>query len=308
MSFAVKRVKDTDCPKCGYHMDVSAYKPLTRVPCPNCGTQVPVPAKLGAMYIHTLIGEGTGSIVYEAFDRVLGQPVAVKVMKQRKDNLGKQDNLQEARSLLMLDHPNVVKVHAIDTRRGQPCIIMEVLRGGSLKERFKEEGSIPEKEAVDIGIQICRGLHEAHEHGLLHLDVKPGNIMFDKGGIPKILDFGYAGVDVDDKPSEILGTPYYVAPELVRQETPDVRADIYSLGASLFHIISGTPPFDGEKIKDLVVKRLKEPPPDVRKYNSAVSERTSRVLQLMMAQDKDDRYDDYPETISALEGALEELK
>jgi serine/threonine protein kinase len=305
MSFNVDRVNELACPGCKYRIDTSQAKPLTVIRCPGCGQMHTVPARVGSMVITGVLGQGTGSVVYTATDRVLGRQVALKVMKTLKeDEPGKQSGLDEARALLLVDHPNVIKVYAIDTRRGAPCIIMEVLSGGSLKELMEREGAMDEARVLQIGIDIALALEATSTKGLLHLDVKPGNIMFDDKGRAKLLDFGYAAIDPDEDRNEILGTPYYVSPELVRQWPPDFRADIYSLGATLFHAVAGQPPFDDESIKTILLKRLNSPPPDLLKVKPKANLKTARALARMMEEDATDRHATHRALVADLEAAL----
>ena len=305
MGFQAERVKSVTCPKCGQHIDVSAARPLSPIACPNCSHEAIVPAKVGSMILTGVLGEGTGSIVYRAEDRVLGRSVALKVVKPHDGQTpGQQSGIDEARSLLLIDHPNVVKVYAIDTRRGQPCIIMELLPGGSLKDVLERGERLSERQTLQVAIDVARGLAETNRRGLLHLDVKPGNIMFDAQGRAKVLDFGFAAVTIEDRPGEIIGTPYYVAPELIRRDPADFRADVYSLGATLYHVLTGRPPFEDTSIRKLIVARLKQPPPDARALRPDVSARTAQLLVRMMGIEPSERHRNYMELISEMETAL----
>lgn len=314
MAFHVDRVKVHKCPHCGASVDVSAHKPLNTVACPQCGKAFSVPARMGSMLITRLLGVGTGSIVYQATDQVLGKEVALKVMKTdgggSADKAAAQSGLDEARALLLVDHPHVVKVHAIDTRRGQPCIIMELLTGGSLKDPIDEHQRVDEARVLRIGIEIAEALRETAARGLYHLDVKPGNIMFNDAGVSKLCDFGYAAIDPDEDRREILGTPYYVSPELVRQLPPDHRADIYSLGATLFHALTAEAPFEdpNDDIKKILLARLNTHPPDPRTKRADVHPKTAAVIMEMMEEDIDDRYRNYDDLIAALKAALMEVE
>ncbi|MBI1370413.1 MAG: protein kinase [Planctomycetes bacterium] len=309
MTFRVEKVKTINCPHCNVSLDVSAARALSAVACPQCGGEVIVPAKVGSMMIVKLLGEGTGSIVYLAQDRVLGREVALKVMKVQASNVpGRQSGVDEARALLLLNHPNVIKVYAIDTRRGQPCIIMEPLMGGSMKEMIRNGANNDEARVLDIGIQVAKALAETSRRGLLHLDVKPGNVLFDSAGVAKLMDFGFAAIDPDDQLNEILGTPYYVSPELVRQLPPDLRADIYSLGASLYHVLTGKAPFEAPTIKQLILARLNSPPPDIRAARPDLHPATADTIRKMMQEDPDDRYKNYKDLIDDLTEALEDVQ
>lgn len=309
MGFQAERVKQLDCSHCGGPVDVSTVKPLSLIPCPLCLAENRVPAKVGSMLITGILGQGAGSIVYEATDRVLGRKVAVKVMKSpRKRKPSSQSGIDEARSLLLISHPNIVKVHAIDTRQGEPCIIMERLPGASLKEMVDNRQRMDEARALQVAVDVASGLRATNRRGLLHLDVKPGNIMFDEEGTAKLLDFGFAAFDLDAEPSEIVGTPYYVSPELVRQEVPDSRSDMYSLGATLFHLITAKPPFNGKSIKKILNGRLgRTSPPDPREHVPTLHEKTAGLLMQLLAEDADDRYRSYDDLLADLRDALEKV-
>lgn len=305
MGFQAERVKNVTCPKCERTLDVSTARPLSSILCPDCSTPSVVPARVGSMILTGILGEGTGSIVYRAEDRVLGRTVALKVVKEQDAGTpGHQNGVDEARSLLLVDHPNVVKVYAIDTRRGQPCIIMEMLPGGSLKDVLERGERLSERQTLQVGIDVARGLAETNRRGLLHLDVKPGNIMFGANGRAKVLDFGFAAVSIEDRPGEIIGTPYYVSPEQIRRERADFRADIYGLGATLYHVLTGKPPFEDTSIRKLIVARLKQPPPDARAARPDIGARTAQLLVRMMGMEPSERHRSYSELISEMETAL----
>lgn len=305
MGFHAERVKEHPCPACQQTVDTAAARPLSTIPCPNCGRPMTVPARVGAILITRRLGEGAGSCVYAARDNILNREVALKVMKHRgEDDPGTQSALDEARALLLIDHPNVVKVYAIDTRRGQPCIIMERLHGGSLQDLIDTGQPLPEPRALRIAIDLARALDATSASGLLHLDVKPANVMFDNVGTAKLLDFGFAAVGIQDPANEIIGTPYYVAPELVRQESPDLRADIYSLGATLFHALAARPPFDGPTLRDIIRARLDQAAPDLRDLRPDLHEKTAAVIARMLNAEKTQRYRQYTPLLRDLEEAL----
>ncbi len=309
MAFLVDRVKIADCPHCGHRSDISDKKPLSVVQCPQCKGAMTVPVKCGSMLLTSILGQGTGSIVYEAVDRVLGRTVALKVMKEKESGeVGHQDGLEEARSLLLIDHPNIVKVYAIDTRRGAPCIIMERLTGGSLKDVVDASETVTESRALQIAIDVTQALLETANRGILHLDVKPGNIMFDENQTAKLMDFGFASIDPDEKLNEILGTPYYVSPELIRQLPPDPGADMYSLGATLFHLLCNEPPFEGETIKEILLKRLNTPPPDMRQHRPDLQPVTVQLVSRLMAEDREDRFANHEKLLAALKNVASQLK
>ena len=302
MSFNAKRIKSHDCPHCNQTVDLSKARPLSSIPCPHCGEMFTAPAKYGSMIILRKLNEGARSIIFEGQDRVLGKNIALKVMKIDNDDAsGRQEVIDEARSLMMLNHPNIVKVHAIDTHTGQPCFIMELMAGGSMKDKMDADGRIGQMTALKTAHEITKGLKAAAKQGLYHLDIKPANIMYDESGTAKLLDFGYAlfGIDAMVARGEIPGTPYYVSPELVEQSNPDIRCDMYSLGCTLFHALTGEPPFTGESVKHIIVARLRDYSPDIRDKRPDIHPKTAAFISTLMQPDPADRFINHDEMINA---------
>ena len=185
---------------------------------------------------------------------------------------------------------------------------MELCDRGSLDDRITKLGKLPEPEVLSIGQQIASALRMAWQRGLLHRDVKPGNILFNGDGVPKIVDFGLArardsaaegGPEWASEP--IWGTPYYVAPEMLRGKPEGVRSDIYSLGATLFHALAGRPPFDAATASDDVGGQpLTDPALTLKESVPTISEYTVRVIARMLARDPAERYGSYDEIIRDL--------
>ncbi len=300
MAFLVDRVKEVRCKPCGQRNDTSKAKPMSTIRCRGCGKKLEVPARLGqSILIFKPLGRGTGSIVYEGFDETMRRSVAVKVIQPAGASRG-QDGIAEARALARLNHPNVVQVFDIDTEHGQPCIIMERLEGGSLDTMLKRNGRVNEALALSMTGRIASALRAAQDYDLLHLDVKPANIMFDLRGTPKLLDFGYAAIDFGADSTEIPGTPYYVSPELLQKAKPDLRCDIYSLGATLYHILTGHAPFEGQNIAQLLKARLNAEPIDPREIMPGLSVVTGEVVRRMMHPAPQSRYQDYDTLLADL--------
>jgi eukaryotic-like serine/threonine-protein kinase len=186
---------------------------------------------------------------------------------------------------------------------------MELVDQGSLDDRMAEQGRVPETLVLDTGIQVARGLRAAHEKGLIHRDIKPGNILFADEETAKIGDFGLAvaaGQNAEAQ-NEIWGTPYYVAPERLDNEPEDFRSDIYSLGATLYHAMAGRPPFEGDTNSATALRDLKNDPQSLGAVVPGLRRETVRVIDRMIAPDREERFDSYDELIDALEQARDAL-
>jgi len=294
------------CHKCGNVIDVSDKVPFQILRCPHCNAPLAVPAKLGEFLLLKILGKGTMGAAYKAFDRALGRHVAIKVLRKSlgDDKQVVERFLGEARALAALNHRNVVQIYSLGKEKDRPYIVMELVAGGSLRSRIRRDKKMTEAEALRIAVDVTYGLKAAHEIGLIHGDVKPANVLFDGDGKAKLVDFGLARFGgVRQEPGEGLGTPYYVAPERVRQEETDHRGDIYSLGATLFHTLAGEPPFEAETVKDVLLARLKGPARDLRSVRADVNLHTVSVVAKMLACEPGNRYQNYDQLLDDLQEA-----
>jgi len=310
--------QSTVCPNCKGVIPLEGREGLTHVECPHCGAPTVVPVEFqGFLLLHALGFGGMGT-VYKALDLALNRMLAIKILRHR---LGASSEFmenfrREAQAAAAVNHHNVARVFSFGEHQGQCYLVMELLERGSLDDRLTKIGKVPEKEVLDIGIQIAGGLKAAFDTGLLHRDVKPGNILFNKQGVPKIVDFGLARPkDADHQASggaeTIWGTPYYIAPEKLTARTEDFRSDIYSLGATLFHAMTGRPPFDAATAMDVAVKHATTPLYSLKIYLPTVQNATAQVIGRMLAKNPSERYESYDALIADLEKAktaLEELE
>lgn len=260
--------------------------------------------------LETLGVGGMGS-VYKARDTRHDRFVALKIL--RKDlsaHPGAAAQLEEeARVTAGVNHPNVVQVYSSGAAHERIFLVMEVVDHGSLDDLMAQHTRFSERQVLETGIQVARGLKAAHEKGLIHRDVKPANILFSDAGTAKIGDFGLAGA-AEPKPaaqSEIWGTPYYVAPERLNNDPEDFRSDIYSLGATLFHALSGRPSMEGETISASELHQLKSRPPSLQSVAPEVSRGTARVIDRMLAPKPENRFSSYEELIRHFERAYRGL-
>ena len=296
-------IGQTACHKCGNIVDCSDTRPFTIVECPRCKARFSAPGKLGQFVLLKILGTGAMGTTYKAYDRTLGRYVAIKAMHP---SLGKDQErvdgfFAEARALASLNHLNVAQVYSLGTEKQQPYIVMELISGGRLDQSYNKDNLLPEVRALDIIIDVAEGLQAANSIGLIHGDVKPANILIDDQGLAKLVDFGIArlgGGQIND--SDALGTPHYVAPEQASRQSVDFRADMYSLGATLYHALTGTPPFTGKTIKEILRARLKDPPPDVRAARADLHPATAALVSRMMNIDPADRYASYDELLADL--------
>jgi len=295
------------CPSCGMAVDTSSAEPLARVACPNCGVKMRVERTFDHFVLLETLGVGGMGTVYKARDTVLDRLVALKLL--RKDLCGETDHAsrlqQEARVAASVSHPNVIEVFSSGTDHGQFYVVMELVDHGSLDDFIEQHTRLPEEQVLESGIQVAKGLRAAYERGLIHHDVKPANILFANEHSAKISDFGLAGAAAPacETRTEIWGTPYYVAPERLSNEPEDFRSDIYSLGATLFHAITGKAPIEGDTNSAVALLNLKKQPLDLRIIAPDVSEATAKIFQRMIASDPAGRFSSYDELVEELEQA-----
>jgi eukaryotic-like serine/threonine-protein kinase len=263
--------------------------------------------------IEALLGTGGFSAVYRATHLLLRIPVALKLLKPKvlKQRPLLTDLLcEEARFAAQLNHPNVVRVFDVTHNPKITYIVMEYIEGESLYQAIHRRGRLRPSEALRLGIDVTRGLQGAFEQGLIHRDIKPANILLARSGTAKIVDLGLAQHSDDlakgkEAAREVVGTPMYMAPEqATRPEDVDFRADIYSLGATLYHAVTGQPPFqenDAVKVLHMHQREPVRPPEDVV---PGIPFDLSRMLLWMLQKDRAAR-PDYDQLLAGLDEALQ---
>jgi serine/threonine protein kinase len=233
----------------------------------------------------------------------------VKVLSAgfRADPLARRRFVREARAATAIDHPNVVHVHDVDVDHDPPYLVMEFIDGVSLQAAVALSGSFSAGEAAAVGAEVAHGLQAAATAGLVHRDVKPANILVDRRGAVKVLDLGIARLPGDDTPPPgegaevILGTLDYLAPEqAIDSAAVDARADLYALGATLYFLLAGHPPFPGSDLRHkLAAKQYSDPPP-VHRLRPDVDPRLAEVIQKLLARDPAARYPSAADAAAAL--------
>lgn len=306
-----QRVRQISCANCQQVINVAAQKPFTQIDCPHCKAKLAVPALLGPFMLLEVLGTGGMGAVYRAMDQSLGRFVAIKVMKKQLGDDQKlvESFLREARAAAALNHANIVQIYSCGEQSGQPYIAMELVSGGRLDLLMEGGKQVGEEKLLAISLDVANGLKAANEVNLVHGDIKPANILFDKHGVAKIVDFGLAQfVNRSQEKGEIWGTPYYISPERARGGKADHRSDIYSLGATMYHALTGKPPFDGPTASDVVVARLKQPAPNILDLRPDLHQQTADLIDRMMAADPYQRYPTSASLLADMKEALAKAK
>jgi serine/threonine protein kinase len=271
------------------------------------------PSSIGQCRIEKKIGEGGMGSVYLGRHKTLDIPRAIKILPKHidlKDPEYSQRFFREARIAARLRHPNMVQVHECGAEEGYYYLIMDYVEGPTCRELVEEQGKLPWEEAVKVTMQIAEGLKYAAEQGIIHRDVTPGNIIIDSDGTAKITDLGLAKETATDatgltRSGASLGTPYYMSPEQINSARDvDYRTDIYSLGATLYHMVCGTVPYTGTTF-EVMTKQVRQPLPSPKEHAEDLPDALCDIIRKMMAKAPDDRYSDYDELIEDLEHVLE---
>ena len=299
------------CPACGSLLDVSGAPTFAARTCPVCATQIHVHRQFDHYELLAIMGQGGQGTVYRAVDNNLNRQVALKVLRMEhgKDPEFIAQFEHEARITASINHPNVVRVFSSGSDEGHVFLAMELVDGGTLDELMEKLTRVPEARALQIGIQVAQGLRAGFEKGLIHRDVKPGNILFGGDGAAKIVDFGLA-VFLEYEAhatGDIWGTPYYLSPERLNRQQEDFRSDIYSLGATLFHAIAGRPPFEAEDASHVALKHLKTQAVSIQTFAPDVTNSTAYVINRTLAKNRDERQASYDEFIEQLQYARDEV-
>src|SRR5271154_1856643 len=298
----------TTCAKCGNLIDVTGLEAGDGITCPYCSNEFAITRQFGNFLLERQIGSGGMGAVYLGRDMTLNRVCAVKVLKPElvSDKKFLDTFLREAEITASLNHPNIVQVYAFGQHEGVYYMVVEYISGGSLDDKIAERGQITELEGIEIGIAVARGLECALQRGgLIHRDIKPGNMLFNQNNTPKVVDFGLSlsFETADHFDGEIWGTPYYVAPEKLERQPEDFRSDLYSLGATLFHAISGRPPYQGEDPNEVAMKHLSGSVVSLKAFVPDISDQTTYAVSRAMARYPEDRYESYAAFIEQLEDA-----
>ena len=266
----------------------------------------------GRYELEELVGSGGMSSVFKARDTLLERRVALKVLHPHftEDDAYVERFRREARAVAQLSHPNIVTVIDRGEDEGRQFIVFELVEGRTLKEILDEEGRLPARRALEIAIQVARGLAFAHEEGLVHRDVKPQNVILNGDGRAKVTDFGIArSLDVQGvtQSGTVLGTSNYIAPEQASGQAVDRRTDVYSLGVVLFELLTGEVPFPGESFVAVAMQHVHEPPPSLLDARPDVPARVAHAVDRALEKDPAARFPTMDAFAAELQACLAEL-
>ena len=272
------------------------------------------PKTFGEFEIGIRLGVGGMGQVFKARQASLDREVALKVLPaQSAQNQEMKDRFfREARSAAKLVHPNVVQVYAVGEENDVPYFAMEYVRGADLGKRLEEGQQFSTREILNISSSVVMALAAAEEHGIVHRDVKPGNIMIDEKGVVKVMDFGLAkatttGVTNITQAGFVVGTPTYMAPEQGEGLEVDIRADLYSVGCVLYELVTGRPPFVAENPVGMIYQHIHQEPQSPTELNPACPQELETIILKALEKQAAHRYAGPREMLKDLMLAHEEL-
>lgn len=300
------------CGGCGVKNFISPeIPPLESVSCTRCGYPIMMPMQLQHYELRAVIGAGGMGTVYRALDTTLQREVAVKLMKPElmENTEALEAFYREARAGAALNHTNIIHLYTFEEDAHHRFLVMELADCGSLDSRIEQEQRVPELDVLDTGIKVASALATALKHNLLHRDIKPGNILFNSEGEPKLVDFGLArNVEARaDDDTAVWGTPYYIAPEKIKREREDFLSDMYSLAATLYHAITGHVPFEAPTIEEVIAAQVQTPLTPPNRVIPEITQATSDALVQAMAKAPEARFQSYDDFIMALTASRSQL-
>ncbi len=307
------------CVSCGTDLESTGAAMGSKVTCPTCQTVFTVPnsdfaagTQIAGFEIIRKLGDGGMGAVYLAKQLSMSREVALKVLSAEFASAegAVPRFLKEVLMAAKLEHPNIVTAFDAGEDEGLYYMAMSYIRGQSLEEQLHQKGTFLEKAALQLTRKMAGALNYAWQHHrIIHRDIKPANILLDEEGVPKLADMGLSKSVEEEEAltlsGEVMGTPNYMSPEQIEGRSDvDYRADMYSLGATLYHILTGHMPFAGSSILEVLRKQAIAELPDPRSYHPALSDHCVSLLQIMLAKQREERHADWPALIADLDAVL----
>lgn len=298
------------CPCCTAEIDVSGIAPLSVIACPTCRQEFRVLERIAGFTLTDLLAHGPSGAICLGHKPPFEEQVIVKIFWQ---GLGTSPDYSSrvttaARLLLAFSHVHVAKVYAVEQKNGVLCVATERVGELTLANALVDGARMPEGDVLTVATQLVDALRAANERGLYHGNIKPTNVLFTPEGVAKLADFGQA-VHLSDSrfaPAEHTQLPFYVPPERLALRAEDLRSDIYSLGAVLFHALTGRPPFPGQKAELVAQKHLEHRAPNVQAFNPEISSGTASVVAKMLEKMPNRRHQNCQELLDHLRFAQTE--
>jgi serine/threonine-protein kinase len=249
----------------------------------------------GRYLIKSVLGEGGMAVVYLADDIFTSRRVAIKMIKDEmaQDPLNIARFEREAKAAAELLHPNIVQILNVGEYNDKPYIVMEYVKSNSLRDILQRRGSFPYEEASDIMLQLTNGIYTAHQHGVIHRDLKPQNVLMQPDGTAKISDFGIATFQNAPQITQhdmVMGSVHYMSPEVAQGYPATVQSDIYALGITYFELLSGRVPFEDSTPVAVALHQIKDPLPSIRKLVPSVPLDMEKIIEKACAKKNEDRY------------------
>ncbi|MFD1422588.1 serine/threonine protein kinase [Laceyella tengchongensis] len=259
------------------------------------------------------IGGGGMAVVYKGRDSLLDRYVAIKVMNQSfsHDQDAVRRFIREAKAAASMSHANIVNVYDVGREDSIYFMVMEYVKGPTLMDMIKKKGRFGAEETIEIAIQICEGIHHAHQKGIIHRDIKPHNILVAPGNQYKVTDFGisyFPRVSAITQTGYVMGSVHYFSPEQASGTKVSAASDLYSLGVVLYEMLTGRVPFNGGNSVSIALKHIHDPVPDLKSLNSEIPEQLAEVIHRALAKDPEQRYQSARQMKEALEEVLASIR